>query len=357
MRWDQIVGHRQQFDWFQTAVAQGRLGSTFLFVGREGIGKRTFARLLAQSLLCRHAPVDQLTPCYQCEDCAQVQASTHPDLIELAKPAEKSEMPLELLIGSSENRMREGLCYEISLRPFGKRRKVAIIDDADTLNAEGANALLKTLEEPPPNSLLILIATSLQKQLPTIRSRCQTILFRRLELDKLKELILEQGIVSEPSEAAELAVTSDGSISEARQLSDPELREFCMSLLEELAKRPLDFTELTKSCSAQADSAGKEARLKRERLKWILRTAANFYRLIALCQTAENASRSILLDQNDSQFASAAHGALKHWSRGLEGAVACWQTCLQATDQVDRNANQASLLQNWTAELAKHSGC
>ena len=69
--------------------------------------------------------------------------------------------------------MREGLCHDISLKPYSGRRKVAVIDDADYLNQEGANALLKTLEEPPPKSLLILIGTSEQRQLPTIRSRCR----------------------------------------------------------------------------------------------------------------------------------------------------------------------------------------
>ena len=80
-----------------------------------------------------------MDPCGECPGCVQVAAGTHPDLILVAKPEDKSFLPLELLIGDKEHRMREGLCHDIGLKPFMGGRKVAIIDDADHLNAEGAN--------------------------------------------------------------------------------------------------------------------------------------------------------------------------------------------------------------------------
>ena len=83
-----------------------------------------------------------------------VLAGTHPDLDLVGKPADKSFLPLELFIGEREHRRQEGLCHNISLKPFMGGRKIAVIDDADFLNAEGANCLLKTLEEPPPRSVL-----------------------------------------------------------------------------------------------------------------------------------------------------------------------------------------------------------
>ena len=101
-----------------------------------------------------------LDACGHCPACLQAAAGSHPDLETVAKPPDKSFLPLELLIGDKEHRMREGLCYRLSLRPLLGGRKIAVIDDADYLNAEGANSLLKTLEEPPPGSLLILIGTS-----------------------------------------------------------------------------------------------------------------------------------------------------------------------------------------------------
>lgn len=355
MQWDSLRGHQQQYEWFQTAVAQNRLGSTFLFVGPHGIGKRTFARLLAQSLLCRRGSSGRLQACGVCEDCVQVRASTHPDLIEIFKPKDKSEMPLELLIGSAEKRMREGLCYEISLKPFSGRKKIAIVDDADTLNSEGANALLKTLEEPPEDSLLILIGSSLQRQLPTIRSRCQTVLFRPLGDKDLAQLLLEQHLASAADDATLLAAASEGSLSEARQLSDPHLIEFREHLLSQLTQQPVDFIELCKTCSTQAESAGKDARLKRDRLKWILRYAGNFYRRMVWMLMAGTTQAHQCPGADDPQLTAAASKALGQWPGGAIGALNCWRTCLLAVEQVDRNANQTSLLHAWSAKISELS--
>ena len=119
--------------------------------GLPGIGKRTFALKLAQGLLCERVPEERLDPCGECPSCHQVRGADRiPTWRLIGKPADKAFIPLELLIGDAEHRMRAGLCYNIALKPYSGRRKVAIIDDADYLNKEGANCLLKTLEEPPP---------------------------------------------------------------------------------------------------------------------------------------------------------------------------------------------------------------
>ncbi len=349
MHWNQLIGHEQPRAWFDNAMSQGRLATSFLFIGREGIGKRTFARMLAQSLLCRNAPPGSLEACGRCEDCAQVRAGTHPDLKEIAKPEEKSEFPLELLIGRKENRMREGLCYEISLRPYAGRRKVAIIDDADSFNAESANALLKTLEEPPPDSVLILIGTSLHRQLPTIRSRCQTVLFSPLSTEELTQLILRVGLSEEVEAATRLALASRGSITEAALRNDVALQEFRSWLLSDLAKRPLNLGGIADACAKQADAAGKEARLKRQRIKLILREAGLLYQQIAFRQLGATDTGT------DPHLQTSIERCLEHWTQGVQGALACWQICLRAIEQVDRNANQATLLHFWSSELARQS--
>ena len=158
MSWQGILGHDAVAEQFRRALARGRLASSFLFVGPSGIGKRTFALKLAQALLCSRRPEAELAPCGECSSCIQLLAGTHPDLLQVARPKDKSFLPLELLIGDKEHRMRQGLCHDIALKPFMGGRRVAILNDADYLNAEGANSLLKTLEEPPPRSVLILIA-------------------------------------------------------------------------------------------------------------------------------------------------------------------------------------------------------
>lgn len=354
MQWESLLGHQSQYEWFSNALRQSRLATSFLFVGPDGVGKRTFAKLLAKSLLCRSTSISELNACGRCEDCAQVEASTHPDLIELSKPAEKSSLPLDLLIGGPENRMREGLCHDISLRPFGGRRKVAIIDDADYLNEEGANALLKTLEEPPVNSLLILIGTSLQRQLPTIRSRCQSVLFHPLREADLSQLLLRHNIVEDPKIAEDLAKVSGGSLSAASRLHDPDLHEFRSMLLDKLSSPRIPLADLAKSCNAIIDAAGKEAKLKRDRMKIIFNFAAQFYRELTLqLDGSESTQQLAHLDQ---QLMKSLHQAMQYWKRGGAAALACWETCLQSMENVDRNANQATLLEWWISKLAEQSG-
>jgi DNA polymerase III subunit delta' len=350
MQWQDLIGHEQQRAWFARAVEQQRLASTFLFVGPDGSGKRTFARLLAKSLLCRKAPVRQLAPCGACPDCVQVEASTHPDLIEIAKAPEKSTLPLEAIIGPPEARHSEGLCHEISLRPFSGRRKVAILDDADFLAAEGANALLKTLEEPPADSLLILISSSLQKQLPTIRSRSQVVRFQPLSPEELTQLMLRQGLVDSPERARTIAEQSDGGLGTARTLADPELSQFRALLLERLTSRELDFIELAKAIGSIAEKAGKEAIIRRPRIKLLLKMTADFYRAVALRLSGAPLAVDADLARNVEQ-------RLQHWPGGAAAALACWQRSLDALEHVDRNANQTALLEDWAANLAAASRC
>ena len=103
----------------------------------------------------------------------------------------------DTFIGDEDHRRSEGLCHDINLKPSLGGRKIAVIDDADYLNAAGVGGLLKTLEEPPPRAVLILIGTSPAKQLPTIRSRCQLIWFRPLPLDVVAELLVSRGLVAD----------------------------------------------------------------------------------------------------------------------------------------------------------------
>ncbi len=358
MQWEALVGHERQKEWFTTALQGGRLASSFLFVGPDGIGKRTFARLLAKGLLCRKTAPQSLEACGLCEDCAQVDAQTHPDLLTIAKPADKAFIPIELLIGEREKRMRSGLCYDISLRPFSGRRKIAIIDDADAFNTEGANCLLKTLEEPPADSVLILLGTSLQRQLPTIRSRCQAILFKPLQVEQLQTLILRNGICDSEERAQQLAQQSSGSLAEAHILVDPELDGFRDQFLFKLSQSPMPLVELAKSCAGIVDAAGKDARIKRDRLKWLLQQAASFYRELALSFGAAQSGVLVPKASGSSPAMSAAIQACRnHWRSGGRGAALAWNRCLIATEQVDRNANQTALLEAWATDIAQIGGC
>ncbi len=345
MPWHGILGHDDVVEKFGSALKRGRLASSFLFVGPAGIGKRAFALKLAQALLCETRPEEALDPCEQCPACVQVLAGTHPDVEMVSKPADKSFLPLELLIGDKDHRSRQGLCHSLSLKPFMGGRKVAIIDDADYLNAEGANSLLKTLEEPPPRSVLILIGTSPAKQLPTIRSRCQLVRCHPLPTQVVAELLLSNHVVDEVDEARRLADFSDGSVQSARELADRELWVFRGQLYQWLAAPVLESVRAAAAVLAFIDEAGKDAPARRSRSRQILYFAAQFFR-----QLIGALSGAILTD--DPELREAAERAAKNWPGGSLTVAACLDRTLEAAEQIDRNVHQAILVECWLDDLA-----
>lgn len=345
MPWHGIEAQDEVLEIFRRAVSRGKLASSFLFVGPAGVGKRTFALKLAQALLCETRPEAALDPCETCPACLQVLAGTHPDVHSVAKPADKSFIPLELLIGDKEHRMREGLCHDISLKPFRGGRKIAIIDDADYLNAEGANCLLKTLEEPPPRSVLILIGTSAQQQLPTIRSRCQLVRFKPLPAEVAAELLLAREIVSSKSEALEVATLARGSLEKSELLADPELREFRGKLLAQLATGETPFWEFATGVSAFVNAAGKDAPPRRTRIRQLTGFAADFYQELMRTQCGLEA-------RGDEPLRKAVAAIGRTWKGQAESAAAALARCLEAEAQVESNANQATLLECWLDDLA-----
>jgi len=346
MAWHGILGHDDVVERFRRALERGRLASSFLFVGEEGIGKRLFAFKLAQALLCPVRPEAAMDPCENCPPCIQVQALTHPDLEYVRKPDDKSLLPLELLIGDQEHRGREGLCHRMAMKPFMGGRKVAIIDDADYLNPEGANCLLKTLEEPPRGSALILLGTSAAKQLPTIRSRCQLIRFQPLKREVLAGLLAARGLVPDGADAEDLAQRSGGSVQRAIKLADPELRRVRELVHERLADPRFDGVTLAAELGEFVEQAGKEAAMRRERLRHLTGFAVEFYGCLLRRMSGAPA-------EADEHLAQRAEAALRHWSGDTETAADCVQRCLEAGEQIDRNVYPVTLLECWLDDLAR----
>jgi DNA polymerase-3 subunit delta' len=345
MSWHGIEGHDRVVESFRRALAVGRLASTFLFVGPPGVGKRALAQKLAQALLCHAQDERALDACEQCPSCAQARAGTHPDLLAVARPPDRSTIPVELFIGKGDRRMREGLCHDISLKPFYGRRKVAIIDDADHLNVEGANALLKTLEEPPPRSVILLIGTSEQRQLPTIRSRCQIVRFDPLPEEAAARLILAEGLVEDSAAARRLAEQAGGSLARARELADPQLWEFRRRMLPALADSAFDSVELARDVVEFVKGATKGDALPRQRMRQVIGFAAEYYR-----QLARAASGAAVA--GDDELRRAVESAANHAPGGTDAAAACLDRCLEALEHIDANANQATLLECWIDDLA-----
>lgn len=293
--WGTLRGHERQRELFEQAYRRQRMAHAYLFVGPEGIGKRRFATALAQSLFCERRSADRLAACGECPSCIQVQAGTHPDLILLSRPEGKRELPVELIIGSSERRGREGLCHELAMRPMTAERRIAIVDDAQTMNAASANALLKTLEEPPPGSILILLTPSLDAILPTIRSRCQPMTFSPLPDDDIADLLLALDWVSDAQTARETATLAAGSLSTAHQLLQPALRRLRDQLFAALESQSLDPFGLAESVLATIDELGGDSAAQRQHSGWAIRFCAEFFRI----RLRELSDHSEVVDDDD----------------------------------------------------------
>jgi DNA polymerase-3 subunit delta' len=345
MPWHGIEGHDDVVEKLRRAVARNRLASSFLFCGPAGVGKRAFALRLAQALLCHSRPAAELDPCNTCPSCAMALAGTHPDIEVVAKPEDKAFLPVELFLGDLEHRGREGLCHWISLKPFLGGRRIAIIDDADFFNDAGANCLLKTLEEPPPQSVLILIGTSPARQLPTIRSRCQLIRFLPLPEETVARLLVSKELVTDKAEAARLARFSEGSLQQAIDLADADLWSCRRTLLEKLSAEVLDSAGLAQIIASFVDEAGKEASARRARFRQVVAFAADFYRRLVH-------ARSDLPLPSDPELRGPLQAAVQHFRGDAMAAAACLERCLDALGQIDRNANQATLIEAWLDDLA-----
>jgi DNA polymerase-3 subunit delta' len=247
-------------------VRRGRLAHAYLFTGAPGVGKRHFADELAKALLCEQPPGSHLEACDACPACALVEAGTHPDLYIATRPEEGLDLPIEVV--------RE-LCRSFALKSARGRGKVAILDDADDLSVPAANCFLKTLEEPPPRSVLLVIGTSADRQLPTIVSRCQVVWFQPLAPPLVAELLRAQGIEDETL-LERLVRLSGGSPGQARALADPTLWEFRRLFLDGLTRPQLDSVGLAKKWMHFVEEAGKEAGAQRRRAALVLRLLIGF---------------------------------------------------------------------------------
>ncbi|MDH3628291.1 MAG: DNA polymerase III subunit gamma/tau [Acidobacteriota bacterium] len=211
---DEIVGQTAITQTLANAIRLDRLAHAYVFSGLRGTGKTTAARILAKCLNCESGP--NSTPCGTCAPCQEIADSRCMDVLELDAASR-----------TSVDNIRE-LQEVISFAPARDRYKILIIDEAHMLSKAAFNALLKTLEEPPPNVLFILATTEIQKVLPTILSRCQVFEFRRVDV---REMVGHLRRICE----AEKVTISDAALDRIARAGEGSVRDSLSTLEQVLA--------------------------------------------------------------------------------------------------------------------------
>jgi DNA polymerase III subunit delta' len=207
MSFQDIYGHEKQLAQLKSAITGGRLAHAYLFHGRAGIGKKAVAMAFAAAILCDRKEAES---CQTCLSCKKTGHGNHPDLITIA--AEGAFIKIQAI---------KDLLHMIAFRPLEGGRRLFIIDEADRMNQAAANALLKTLEEPSPANILVLI-TSKPYTLPrTILSRCQQLRFSPLRQETVAAY-LEKKETLDAGTAGMIAAVAEGSIQRALQLKEDD---------------------------------------------------------------------------------------------------------------------------------------
>lgn len=222
MAFEQLIGNDKIKDILKESVKKGNILHSYLFVGNEGIGKFHFAKEFAKMILCFYK-----NGCNQCKSCKEFDTENHPDFL-VVEP-EGNTIKVEQI---------RQMISKIIEKPIISDKKVYIVNDSDKMTEEAQNTLLKTLEEPPENIIIILIAEKEEKILSTIKSRCTKITFQPIEQDKLKEILKKQYQYENISE--HLLTFFNGSIKKALNVKEKK------EVYEQIEKMVLGIKQMNK---------------------------------------------------------------------------------------------------------------
>jgi DNA polymerase-3 subunit delta' len=336
-----IQGQKAVVETLLNAVAQDRLAHAYLFIGPAGVGKKKTARALAQAILCREKPREG---CDACTACVAVLAGTHPDLMFLAPEAEKQSLVID--------QVRE-LQRLLVLKPVLGGKKIAILEEAHLLTAQAQSALLKLVEEPPGDALLILLTVNSATLSRPLLSRCQQVRFSALPVEVVEALLVQEH-GKDAAAAHTLALHSRGSVGRALALDPEVFMEECHYVEEELQKlTKTSFTELSRFAEwLGADRVRKSApnpetgaaRPTGDRLELVL----SWYEEVLRC--AVLGQEGIVRYRDRSSTVS--HMAT---TLGVSGALRQLTLVYDTIQALGRNANRRLAVEDMLLQLAKAS--
>lgn len=208
---DEVVGQQGATQTLRNALASGRLAQAFVFAGARGVGKTTTARILAKALNCVNGPTPD--PCGQCDMCVEIAEGRDLDVLEI-----------DAATHTGVDNVREVIIADLATRPVRDRYKIFIIDEVHMLSTSSFNALLKSIEEPPPHVVFIMATTEFHKIPDTITSRAQVYEFRTISskaiTGQLRKIADAEGLDVEPAALALLARAAEGSLRDAESAFD-----------------------------------------------------------------------------------------------------------------------------------------
>ena len=205
-RFEDVIGHENLIEHLQSAIAMKKISHAYIFDGEKGSGKNFLADIFASALQCE---AEDGRPCGACTSCKQSEGRNHPDIIRITH-----EKPNTISVDD----IRQQLCGDIQIKPYKGPYKIYIVDEAEKLNVQAQNALLKTIEEPPAYAVILLLTTNAEKFLPTILSRCVTLHMKPTKDSQVRKYLMEQ--VKIPDYQADICVAfAQGNVGKAKRLA------------------------------------------------------------------------------------------------------------------------------------------
>lgn len=209
MGFNNIIGHEEIIRHLKNAISTGKVSHSYIFTGEQGSGKKLLAGTFAATLQCEKGGTE---PCQKCDSCKKAAGKNHPDIIFVTH-----EKPGIISI----DEIREQVIHDVAIKPYCSPHKIYVIPDADMMNSQAQNALLKTIEEPPEYAVIMLLTNNIDGLLPTIRSRCVRLDLKVVDDGLVKKYLMEKLHV--PDYQAEIDTSfAQGSIGKAQRAATSE---------------------------------------------------------------------------------------------------------------------------------------